>query len=211
MFYWRQDYFRDLSEVGHAARTTKWTDYSTFCLEYERGLRHQAFAVLERFIQSIEHKHFEERRNFVSSLMVLAHRRAARHMLIPHPLELRVVEPTLVEWTVVEPTCAEPHRWLGGYEHLERAIELDPSDQIALRDFVICLLSQVDYATHELPAGYLGSARKDLDTLGRVEEMIPRLSSEDDRAAYLADVAEQKALIHEYLRKQRASGPLSEL
>jgi hypothetical protein len=134
VFYWRQEYFRDLSETSDAARATKWTGYGTFCLEYERGLRKQAFAILERFIQSLEREPFEERRNFVSWLMALAHRREGRHMLIPHPLKLRVVEPTLVEWTVVDPMCAEPHRWLGGYEHLERAVELDPSDQIALRD-----------------------------------------------------------------------------
>jgi hypothetical protein len=48
-------------------------------------------------------------------------------MLVPHPLHVRVVEPTLLEWTEVEPGCSEPHRCLGGYEHLKRAIELAPT------------------------------------------------------------------------------------
>jgi hypothetical protein len=202
VFYWREEYFQDLKAAADAANASaKWTDYGTFCLEYERGLRHQAFAVLGRFIHSMELEPFAERRQFVSWLMSIAHGRKAGHMLIPHPLKIRVVEPTLLEWTVVEPTCSEPHRWLGGYEHLEKAIELDPADQIALREFVVCLLSQVNYATHELPVGYLGSALKDMDTLNRAEVLLPRISSDNDRTAYAADVAEQKALIHEYLRK----------
>jgi hypothetical protein len=198
--YWRKDYFDDLKDGAAASASTKWADYSTFCREYERGLRRQAFDALERFVHAMEREPYVERRRFVSWLMSFAHEREARHMLIPHPLKIRVVEPTLAEWTIVEPTCAEPYRWIGGYEHLQQAIELDPEDQIALRDFVIYLLGQVDYATHELPSAYLGSPSKDLEDLNRVEVLLLRISNESDRAAYAVDAAEQKALIHEYLR-----------
>jgi hypothetical protein len=149
----------------------------------------------------MEHEPFAERRRFVSWLMSFARERNAITILIPHPLKIRVIEPTLAEWMIVEPTCAEPHRWIGGYEHLQQAMELDPTDQIALRDLVIFLLSQVDYSTHELPSGYLGSPSKDLEDLNKAEVLLPRISNESDRAAYAADIAEQKALIHEYLRK----------
>ena len=84
---------------------------------------------------------------------------------------------------------------------MEKAIELDPEDQIALRGFIVCLLSQVDYSTHHLPVGYLGSPMKDLDVLQRAENLLPGISNEDDRTAYAAEIAEQKGLIREYLRK----------
>ena len=122
-------------------------------------------------------------------------------MLIPHPLKIRVVEPTLLEWTDIEPTCSEPHRWLGGYEHLERAIELDPADQIALKELVLILLGQVSYSTHHLPVGYLGSAVKDFETLQRIETLLPGILSDDDRAAYAAEVVEETAAIRGYLKK----------
>jgi hypothetical protein len=207
--YWRKDYFDALKDGAAAASVSaKWADYSTFCREYERGLRRQAFDVLERFIHSMERESFAERRRFVSWLMSFAHERNAIHILIPQPLKIRVVEPTLAEWTIVEPTCAEPHRWIGGYEHLQLAIELDPADQIALRAFVIFILRQVDYATHELPSGYLGSPWKDLENLDRIEVLLLQISNESDRAAYAVEVAEQNALIQEYLRKR--SEPLGE-
>lgn len=79
------------------------------------------------------------------------------NMMIPHLLKVRVVEPTLLEWSLVEPLNSEPLRWLGDPESLERAVALDPTDQIALKKFVLVLLSQVGMATHELPHGYIGS------------------------------------------------------
>jgi hypothetical protein len=80
-------------------------------------------------------------------------------------LHVRVVEPTLLEWTEVEPGCSEPHRWLGGYEHLKRAIELAPDDELARRKLVVLILGRVGFASYELPVGYLGAAHEDLVAL----------------------------------------------
>jgi hypothetical protein len=202
MYYWREGYFKDLNAAAAAANASgKWRDYGTFCLEYERGLRHQAFSTLERFIHTMEREPFAERRTFVSWLMSISYGREGRGMLIPHPLKIRVVEPTLLEWTEIEPACPEPHRWLGGYEHLEKAIEFDPADQIALRELVISLLGRVAYSTHHLPAAYLGSPMVDLETLDRIKAMLPGILSDDDRGAYATEVAEQMTAIREYLRK----------
>ncbi len=64
------------------------------------------------------------------------------------------------------------------------------------------LLSQVSYTTHELLAGYLGSATEDLAALSKAEALLPRLADEHDRAAYAADIAEAKYAIHKYLQKR---------
>jgi hypothetical protein len=204
MHYWRKQYFETLKNAAAASmsKSANWQDYADFCLKYERGFRGQAFLILERFIVRMEREPFIERRRFVSWLMETAEGQKGQHMLIPHPLKIRVVEPTLLEWVAVEPSSSEPHRWIGGHEHLEKAVELDPADHIALKKFIIILLSQVSYATHELPGGYLGSVSEDLATLSKIEALLPRLASEDDRAAYAADIAEERYAIHEHLRKQ---------
>jgi hypothetical protein len=207
MHYWREEYFGTLRKAAADAvrESPGWQDYADYCLEYERGLRSQAFVILGRFISRMEREPFEERRRFVSWLMQMADEQKGSHMLVPHPLRLRIVEPTLLEWTEADPRNSEPHRWIGGLEHLERAIELDPTDGIALRKLVILLLSWVSYATHELPSGYLGTVSEDLAILSKAEDLLPRLANEDDRAAYAVDIADHRFAIHEYLRRRDSS------
>jgi len=204
--FWRDDYFQTLRDVAtEASASPEWADYAAFCTEYERGLRPQAFAILDRFIASMEYLSFAERRRFVSWLLNRADGHGGRHMLVPHPLQQRIVEPTLKEWIGVEPAASEPHRWLGGYEHLKRAIELDPHDELARRKFVAHILSRVGLSTHELPAGYLGTPQEDLVLLDQAEAALPGLSSGDDRKQFADSISDQRALIEEYLRKRSVS------
>jgi hypothetical protein len=203
MWFWRDSYFQTLKDVvAEASSSPEWTDYAAYCTEYERGLRRQAFTILERFVAQMERAPFAERRRFVSWLLHRADLRDGSHMLAPHPLRKRIIEPTLDEWLRVEPASSEPHRWLGGYEHLKHAIELDPSDEIARRRFISSILGSVDYATHELPHGYLGHATEDLAVLAEAEAALSGLPSEDDRQRAAAEIAEQRRLIEDYLHKQ---------
>jgi hypothetical protein len=203
MHFWRKESFSTLKDIAAKARAVPlWSDYADFCVEYERGLRSEAFTILERFISSMEHGPFADRRRFVSWLSRQADGREGRDMLIPRPLQIRLVEPTLVEWTVVEPYCCEPHLWLGGYDHIKRAFELEPDNQLARRKLIIVVLAQVDFASHELPGGYLGEINRDLATLSEAEELLKGLSDEEDRLSLAADIAEDRRLIEERLRKQ---------
>jgi hypothetical protein len=202
MWFWRDAYFQTLKDVAaEASQSPQWADYATYCAEHERGLRRQAFKILDRFIAQMERAPFAERRRFVSWLLHRADLRDGSHMLVPHPLRTRVIEPTLGEWLRVEPTSSEPHRWLGGYDHLKRAVELDPSDEIARRRFISCILGSVDYATHSLPYGYHGEPDGDLSVLAEAEAALSGLSSDDDRIRAAAEIGEQRRLIEDYLHR----------
>ena len=201
MHHWREDYFQTLKDVAAEARTfPEWADYANFCAEYEKGLRSRALTVLERFISSLECAPFAERRRFVSWILNRAEGREGGHMLVPHPLHRRVVEPTLLEWTLVEAQCAEPHRWLGDYEHLKLAIKLDPEDQQARKKLVIRILSRV--GTSELPDRYIGSPGEDLVLLNEAETLLQGLRSDEDRKRLSASITEERALIRGYLDRQ---------
>ena len=54
MHFWREKYFQTLKDIAAEARTVPWwADYAAFCEEYERGLRREAFNILERFPSSM--------------------------------------------------------------------------------------------------------------------------------------------------------------
>ena len=201
MHFWRKGFFETLKEIGAEANARpEWTEYALFCREYEEGLRPQAFKTLERFICTMERCPFKERRCFASWLLSRVDGRDGRHMLVPQPLHVRLIEPTLLEWTLVEPKCAEPHRWLSGFEHLKRAVELEPNDEIARRRLLAIILGKVGMSTHELPRGYIGSVQEDLAALREAEELLTGFSDHEDRDRFAADIAEERERIHKYLR-----------
>jgi hypothetical protein len=203
MLEWRKNTFENLRHAASSAKSLgRWPDYARFCLEYERGLRPKAFATLDEFIYKLEREVFAERRAFVDWLLSLAYGLDGRKQLIPFQLQTRVIEPTLLEWTQIEPNCAEPHRWLGDREHLEKALELDPTDQIAIRELIRSIMSYIAFATHELPRGYLGSAKEDLSLVKRAEALLGGLKDKEQRELLASFITEEKAAINEYLRER---------
>jgi hypothetical protein len=92
---------------------------------------------------------------------------------------------------------------LGGYDHLKRAIELQPGDELARRKLVVSIFGRASSATHELPTGYLGVALEDLAILSEAEGLSAGLSSGEERQKLAAEIVEQRALIQEYLRKKQ--------
>jgi hypothetical protein len=209
LFYWADSYFKKLKEVAEEAReNSAWADYALFCENYERGLRSQAFAILERFVVVLAASPFSERRDFVSWLMQRVDGVEASHRLMPHPLYNRIVKPTLEEWIVVEPESSEPHRWLGGREHLMRALELNPKDEVARQKLVNFLLHWVDWCAHEIPSGYgyLEDPQEGLADLEEAETLSADLSNSEDRSKAHEKIQWQRALIQEYLQRLQNKG-----
>ena len=200
MWHWRQNTFETLRTLAvEASRTPACSEYARFCVDYERGLRNKALATLDGFISELERAPFVERRNFVSWVLGKTYRRDGEHLAIPHPLRLRIIEPTLLEWTAEEPGCAEPHRWIGDREHLRRALELDPTDEIATRKLLIQLLAT---GTDHLPDGYIGDPYKDIEALKEAESLLDVLSDTDERREWFAEIHEQRFIIEKYLRDE---------
>jgi hypothetical protein len=203
MYFWRQQYFQSLKSIAvEATAEPEWSDYATYCTDYERGLRRQAFATLDAFIVRMKCAPFAERKRFVSWLMHHADGREGEHMLVPHPVRTRLVEPTCNEWIEVEPASSEPHRWLGSYDHLKVALRLDATDEIARRKFLICVLKEIRYLTHELPAGYLGDPQEDLIVLGEAQAAVAGLSNQDERKDFEVEFARQRKLIEDHCQKK---------
>ena len=200
MLHWRDHYFENLRRVASLARAIpEWSGYASFCEKYEQGLRQEAFGRLEHFIENLEESPFLERRRFVSWLLPRVDGVEGKHMLVPHPLSNRIIQPTLCEWIVAEPECAEPHLWLGDFDNLKHALVLKPDDDVIRRKLVACILNRVDWATHELPTGYIGEPSEDLIALDEAERLIEKLTSEQEQADFRAALHEQRAMILSYI------------
>jgi hypothetical protein len=198
--------YRPLTEIGsEAGETPERAEYASFCIEYEGGERRKAFITLGRFISSLERAPYEPRRRFVSWLMSRTYKRRENiSRLIPHPLRARILEPTLLEWAEIEPENSEPHRWMGGYEHLKRAVDLQPDDEIARRELVLWILNRVAMNAHEIPAGYgyMGVPEEGLCSLAEADTLTSGLPSPEERAKTASEIAVERALIFEYLRRK---------
>lgn len=198
--YWRDDWFRSLREIAReATQFPAWTGYAAYCTEIERGLRKLALSTLDRFILRMERASFSDRKAFVSWLLGGIDQSPAADILAPYPLRHRLIEPTLNEWLTAEPLCSEPHRWLGGYDHLKEALQLEATDEIARRKFVWFILDSVGYSAHELPQGYLGDPRHDLALLREAEEAAQRLQDVDVHRSAISDIQGIRQQIEQWL------------
>ena len=120
---------------------------------------------------------------------------------MPHPLRVNFLEPTLVEWIVNKPESGEPHRWLGTLNHLEAAIRLDPTDQIARERMASYVFGGVGNALSHLSCCkyYAGNPYEDLQALEKVEALIEALADEEMRAQYYVEMADLREGVRDYL------------
>ena len=203
MYFWREGYFKVLTEAASSASAIPaWAEYARFCELLEKGLRKDAFAHLESFIESAVGWPLSEKKKFVNWLYHFAYEhRDASYLLKPYPLRVKFLEPALVEWIVCEPESGEPHRWLGTADHLEEAINLDPTDEIARERLANYILAGVGNALSHASCCkyYAGNAEEDLQSLERVGPLIESLSDEEIRAQYYVEMAELREGIKDYL------------
>lgn len=204
MHFWRDKYFKTLTEAAnYASAMPVWAEYGKFCELLEKGLRKDAFAHLESFIESAAKWSLSEKKKFVSWLYSFAYAcRDDSYLLIPYPLRVNFLEPTLAEWIVHEPESGEPHRWLGTLDHLDAAIRLDPTDEIARERMASHICGGVGNALSYLSCSkyYAGNPYEDLQALERVEALIEELSDAEMRAQYYVEMAELREGVRDYLR-----------
>ena len=168
----------DLDELGRIAAEAEvepqWIHLSTYYTRRGRGLRQSAFKALALFINQYTKQSFGERLRLCLWIAARRSRLYDERLLIPQPLQRRMLDPTLREWIVAEPASADAHFLfgalaLGGASSViphqpfafRRAISLNPSHQEARIALAQWLIAGVQMNQHELPYCYLGSAAED--------------------------------------------------
>lgn len=185
MFYWRKDSFEKLRSLQERlALHTELAEYCEYLRLLDSGLRRDALARLPALLQTLATADSCRRRDLASLLLRVTEHEPG-HRLMPQPLLAGFIEPTLADWKSACPQDPEPLRWSKSIDDLALALSLDPACDYTRRKLVLRILGHVGYAAHELPAGYLGDARNDLELIRLAREQACLLQDAEARAKYL--------------------------
>ncbi len=202
MLYWRKDSFEKLATLQELlAQHPELTEYCEYLRLLDSGLRRDALARLPPLLQTLAAAD-RSRRRAIASLLLRATEHETGHRLMPQPLLVGFIEPTLTEWRSTCPWDPEPLRWSKSIDDLALALSLDSACDYTRRKLVLRILGHVGYAAHELPTGYLGDARSDLELIRLARQEASLLHDSDARAKYLDMIDGDERDITEHLNSR---------
>ncbi len=186
------------------SKNPKWKEYSTYCLNREKGVRKLAFKNLDNFIKSTQSWTINEKIDFVKVIFSLFESVAeADYGGFPQPLSEKVIKPTLEKWCEFEKTDNNPFRWYGKYygseDHLFKALEINPSDDLARSTILNWWTYNIYYSIHHLPDGYIGSPQEDLLLIEKIKEQISLLTDNEKKEFYTKELNEDLEIIQNYI------------
>lgn len=193
-----------LLTVGNAALINDdWKDYASYCFDREKGLRKEAFKHLDAFLKSTEIWTFDQKIDFIKFLFPFFENvHDADYGPFPQPLSDKLVKPVLTAWCELEQSDSNPFRWYGKYfrsiEHLFKALELDPADDLARETIISWWINNLSYSTHHLPEGYIGDPFEDLKLGDKIKEQILQLKSGELSAYWTKLLDQDLELIRNY-------------
>jgi hypothetical protein len=194
-----------LLTVGKAALTNPdWTEYVNYCFAREKGLRKEAFKCLDNFLRATNNWTNDQKIKFVEFLFPYFETvEEADYGPFPQPLSERLVKPTLEYWCEKQNKDERPFRWYGTYyrseEHLYKALELNPEDDIARQRLLTRWTYNIYYSIHHLPEGYIGNPLEDLELAVKVKHHIDQLTDANLRSKWTRELEEDLELVRNYV------------
>ena len=198
MHYWNKNNFEGLKSVGEKYSSMKGYElFGKYCLQKESGLNKQAISSIKRFVIDLENRPISEQRNIAEELSALGFWNREIHQLLAYPLA-QFLKEVLENWIADEPDNPIPHKWQGyisgDTSYYERALELDPKDDISINRLAQAHLDDVDYQTHHLSESlFLGEFSDAQSSLDKAAKFIATVSNQE--------LKEQMQVEFEYYKK----------
>ncbi len=182
MWYWNRENFEGLVAVADSiADQPQWQLYAQYCRLREKGLRPQSLRAITELIAEAAGWTHQARRQFADWIYSTSLCNRKVHQLIPTPLKLDLLVPTLQEWADSEPTNATPKRWLGfatgDHQHFSSALSVDPTDDVSRYRLVSRDLADVDFQCHHLPEIFIGEIDTAIFRLNRAQSLAADFSN----------------------------------
>lgn len=200
--------------AADAEAVPQWHPYAAYCRARAMGLRADALAHLEAFLEGALQWPYPDRRAFVSWLCERKQRVSITDKDLPFPLFTLLVRPTLEEWAWVESRDPRPHRWLGMFLRFGRtsredderaeaelriAVDLDPEEQPARVQRAHDILAHLEDSAHELPEFYLGDPAADVLKAEEVARLLAGVRDDDVRRTLEAEAKQYRQLARNWL------------
>ncbi len=192
MYYWNQTNFEGLASIHESYRLREeYVLFADYCQQKEQGLKKQANASMNAFVEASRKRPLETQRAIAEELLSLDFYHGEIHQLMPYPLRM-YFKSLLLDWIEDAPKNAIPYRWLGyltqDVSYYEQALERDPTDEVSLGRLVLAYLNCVDYQTHHLSESlFLGDFDDARATLQSARLLLERMQSSKVTAALQAE------------------------
>lgn len=183
MYYWNQDNFEGLKSVGDKYSAVEGYElFGKYCLQKEKGLKKLAVASIKEFVTVSKSRSLKVQREIAEELSSLAFWNSEIHQLLAHPL-VEFLKGVLEQWASDDSNNPIPHKWLGyiggDLSSYERALEIDPTDEICISQIAQAHLNNVDFQTHHLSESlFLGDINDATNSLQSAQLLIDRLATE---------------------------------
>jgi hypothetical protein len=191
------------------AKKDSWLEFARFCELRGQGVRAAAMEQLDKFVQAAFSWSFEKRLAFSQWVLWRSRKFRDDRVVLPHPIRERLIVPTLRNWRDAAPNEAEPHLWLGllgcdddPSHHLDQALNLDPSCELARQKLTDWILGAVDYNQHELPSFYINDPASDLKDLEKASKLASGSTAEAWAGNVHQEIAELRARAEDALAAQ---------
>lgn len=218
-FFWRQGSFNALKDLRETlAQNANYRLLAESVELREKGLRKESLRRLSEFIVTFSSSPFTERQEFVSMLCGKRFQWGSDGFLLdPQPLVEQVIKPTLSEWITIDPDNPDPYKWLGLYygadnelTYLEKALALDPEDDVIRFRLIDIQLGVIEFSTHHLDEGlYLGDPQKDIAVCAELLSQALKISHSDAKDPLQSEIETYKSMIEDWITFSSQSKSIS--
>ena len=168
-------------------------------------------ASVKQFVSDCQDLSVGTQRTITEDLSSLGYWNGDIHQLLPYPLT-QYLESVLKAWVLDEPQNYIPHRWLGyitgDIEWYEKAMEINPKDDLSIYRVTLALIGDVEFQTHHLSeSSFIGETQDSVEALDKAIELNDNIESEKLNAYITSEVNYYQRLLDcwlEYSKVDRA-------
>jgi hypothetical protein len=210
LHYWNRANFEGLASLSSALRgDSRLERLAAYCDLREKGLRREAFAQLDTFLEQVRSWEVPVQRGLALQVLDAHWRTPQAHQFMTDPLRKRFLERVLEQWRGAEANNPTPLRYLAllrrDRDLLEAALRMSPKDDVVRAALAGILIGLVDYATHHLVEGkFIGDEGEAFAALAEAASLVAGVTDASSASSLKRDLEGLDALLTDWREYRQA-------